>query len=70
VRHAPGQHSGPPSRYPRNFSHHPSTLEVFTWMSWRDRRLFVLSQTGLVEKFVDALVRVFYPVYPSRKAWC
>ncbi len=63
VRHAPGQHSGPQARYPRNISHHPSTLEVFTLMSWRDRRLFALSQAGLVEKFVDALVWVFYPVY-------
>jgi MFS family permease len=32
-------------------------------MSWGDRRLFALSQAGLVEKFVDALVWVFYPVY-------
>lgn len=50
-------------RYPSNVSSQPSTLEVFTLMSWRDRRLFALSQAGLVEKFVDALVWVFYPVY-------
>lgn len=50
-------------RYPSNISNHPSTWEVFTLMSWRDRRLFALSQAGLVEKFVDALVWVFYPVY-------
>lgn len=53
--------SGP--RYPSNIGSHPSTWEVFTLMSWRDRRLFALSQAGLVEKFVDALVWVFYPVY-------
>lgn len=51
------------SRYPNNISHHPSTWEVFTLMSWRDRRLFALCQAGLVEKFVDALVWVFYPMY-------
>ncbi|MFM2121078.1 MAG: hypothetical protein RL722_2546 [Pseudomonadota bacterium] len=41
----------------------PSTLEVFALMSWRDRRLVALCQAGLVEKFVDALVWVFWPVY-------
>ena len=53
--------SGP--RYPSNIGSHPSTWEIFTLMCWRDRRLFALSQAGLVEKFVDALVWVFYPVY-------
>ncbi len=50
-------------RYPRNISSAPGTWEVFTLVSWRDQRLFALSQAGLVEKFVDALVWVFYPVY-------
>lgn len=40
-----------------------STWEVFTLMSWRDRRLAAISQAGLVEKFVDALVWVIYPVF-------
>ncbi|MDO8414413.1 MAG: MFS transporter [Gallionellaceae bacterium] len=40
-----------------------STWEVFTLMSWRDRRLAALCQAGLVEKFVDALVWIFYPVF-------
>jgi MFS family permease len=40
-----------------------STWEVFALMSWRDRRLAAISQAGLVEKFVDALVWVIYPVY-------
>jgi MFS family permease len=64
ARHAAGaQTNESRPRYPRNISKHPSTLDVFTLMSWRDRRLFALSQAGLVEKFVDALVWVFYPVY-------
>lgn len=41
----------------------PSTWQIFTLMSWRDRRLLALSQAGLVEKFVDALVWVLYPVF-------
>ena len=32
-------------------------------MSWRDRRLFAISQAGLVEKFVDALVWALFPVF-------
>ena len=50
-------------RYPRNVSATPSTWEVFTLMSWRDRRLAAISQAGLVEKFVDALVWVIFPVF-------
>lgn len=50
-------------RYPQNIAAHPDTWSVFALMSWRDRRMFALSQAGLVEKFVDALVWVFYPVY-------
>ena len=44
-------------RYPQGVSEHPTTREVFALMSWRDPRLFAISQAGLVEKFVDALVR-------------
>ena len=40
-----------------------STAQVFARVSWRDARLFALSQAGHVEKFVDALVWVFYPVF-------
>lgn len=40
-----------------------TTRAVFLRMSWQDRRLAALCQAGLVEKFVDALVWVFWPVY-------
>ncbi len=50
-------------RYPTGMSERPSTREVFALMSWRDRRMAALCQAGLVEKFVDALVWVFWPVY-------
>jgi len=62
-KHAAGQMSGPTPRYPSNISATPTTLEVFTLMSWRDARMASVSQAGLVEKFVDALVWVFFPVY-------
>lgn len=63
ARHAPGSTQALRPRYPLNVSATPSTWEIFTLMSWRDKRLMALSQAGLVEKFVDALVWVFYPVF-------
>jgi MFS family permease len=65
IRHAAGKMALSP-RYPRNISTQPSTWEVFTLMSWRDKRLMAVCQAGLVEKFVDALVWVFYPVFLYR----
>ena len=50
-------------RYPQSMAEHPSTREVFALMSWRDKRLAALSQAGLVEKSVDALVWVILPVF-------
>ena len=41
----------------------PTTWEVFIWVSWQDRRMMAFSQAGLIEKFVDTLIWVFYPVY-------
>jgi MFS family permease len=44
-----------------------STRAVLWQMSGGDLRLMALSQAGLVEKFVDALVWVFVPVYLHRQ---
>ncbi|MEW5792490.1 MAG: MFS transporter [Pseudomonadota bacterium] len=63
ARFAAGKAGGPVARFPRNIADQPSTWEVFTLMSWRDRRMFALCQAGLVEKFTDAIVWVFYPVF-------
>lgn len=63
ARHRQSTAPHPMPRYPRNVSAAPGTWEIFTLMSWRDRRLAALCQAGLVEKFVDALVWVFYPVF-------
>ena len=53
-----------PYRYgSRSISNTPTTWEVFVWVSWRDRRMAAFSQAGLIEKFVDTLIWVFYPVY-------
>ena len=58
-----GKLTGPGARYPQGVSAQPSTWEMFTLMSWRDRRMAAFSQAGLVEKFVDALMWVIYPVW-------
>lgn len=55
--------SGPTARYPHVTTQSPSTWEMFTLMSWRDRRMAAFSQAGLIEKFVDALIWVIYPVW-------
>lgn len=62
-QHLPNQIVSLRPRYPRNISLQPTTWEIFTLMSWRDSRFFAINQAGLVEKFVDALVWVFFPVY-------
>lgn len=62
-RHRAGQSTGPVARFADPGAAEPSTWQVFALVSWRDRRLFAFSQAGLVEKFVDALVWVFYPVF-------
>lgn len=51
------------ARFPTDISEHPSTREVFTLVSFRHRTFSAISQAGCVEKFVDALVWGFYPVY-------
>jgi MFS family permease len=61
ARHATA--TGPRPRYPKGVSTRPTTWEMFTLMSWRDRRMAALCQAGLVEKFVDAWMWVIAPVW-------
>lgn len=63
ARHRDGTAVGPIPRYPTGLPAQPGTWDLFALMSWRDRRLAALSQAGLVEKFVDALVWVLYPAF-------
>ena len=63
ANHAKMGANGPLPRYARTTSDTPGTWEVFTLMSWRDKRMAALSQAGLVEKFIDALVWVFWPIF-------
>jgi hypothetical protein len=58
-----GTYKGPLPRFPDNVSEHPSSMEIFTLVSFRHRTFSALSQAGCVEKFVDALVWAFSPIY-------
>lgn len=62
-RHAGASSPAMRPQYAQQVSAHPTTAEIFALMSWRDRRMAALCQAGLVEKFVDALVWAFWPVY-------
>lgn len=66
-RHAAGNHGGPLPRYPTGVSDKPSSWEMFCLVSFRHRTFAMLSQAGLVEKFVDALVWAFYPAWLYRQ---
>ena len=61
--HKSGSHQGPLPRFPSNVPEHPSTFEIFKLVSFKHRNFVALSQAGCIEKFVDALVWVFYPVF-------
>ena len=61
--HDSGTHTGPRPRFPENVPAHPSTLEIFALVTFRHRTFAALSQAGCIEKFVDALVWAFFPVY-------
>jgi MFS family permease len=44
-----------------------STWHIFWLMTWHDKRMMAFSQAGLVEKFVDALVWIIWPLYMNQK---
>lgn len=51
------------TRYAKARSDAPTLREVFAVVTWRDSRLASVNQAGLVEKFVDVLVWVFFPAF-------
>ncbi len=67
AKHAPEAAQTIQPRYPTGISFTPTTGEIFALVSWRDKRLMAISQAGLVEKFVDALVWIFYPIFLYQK---
>jgi MFS family permease len=60
---ASGEYKGPMPRFPKDVPDNPSMMDIFALVTYRHKTFSALSQAGCVEKFVDALVWVFYPVY-------
>ncbi len=48
---------------PEDFPERPTMGQIFALVSFRHRTFAALSQAGCVEKFVDALVWAFFPVF-------
>jgi len=61
--HKAGEHKGPMPRFPEGVSENPGPSEIFALVSYRNKTFSALSQAGCIEKFVDALVWAFFPVY-------
>ncbi len=63
AEHKAGTHVGPKPRFPQGVPDEPSMGEIFALVSYRHRTFAALSQAGCIEKFVDALVWAFFPLY-------
>lgn len=61
--HARGVHEGPKPRFAEGLSDQPSGADVFRFVSYKHRTFSALTQAGCIEKFADALVWAFFPVY-------
>ena len=61
--HREGTHKGPKPRFPKGVPSAPTSGEIFKLVSFQNPTLSALSQAGMVEKFVDALVWAFYPLF-------
>ncbi|MFQ5951429.1 MAG: MFS transporter [Candidatus Geothermarchaeales archaeon] len=47
----------------RGLDRAPGFLSIFKWVSWKDPAMFAACQAGSIEKFVDTLVWVSFPIY-------
>ena len=62
-RHASGTHSGPRPRFADGLSEHPSSRQVFAYVSWRHPTFSALCQAGVANKVADTLLWVLFPLY-------
>ena len=61
---AEAHHKNTADSDPQEALHEQQSLaKLFVQASWHDKTLLALNQAGLVEKFTDALVWIFLPVY-------
>ena len=62
-RHASGTHCGPRPRFADGLSEHPTSRQVFAYVSWRHPTFSALCQAGVANKVADTLLWVLFPLY-------
>ena len=62
-RHARGTHAGRRPRYAEGLAEHPSSRQVFAYVSWRHPTFSALCQAGVANKVADTLLWVLFPLY-------
>ena len=62
-RHASGTHTGPRPRFAEGLAEHPTSRQVFAYVSWRHPTFSALCQAGVANKVADTLLWVLFPLY-------
>ncbi len=62
-RHADGKHQGLKPKFAEGLPAHPSSLQVFAFVSFRHATFSALCQAGVANKVADTLVWVLFPLY-------
>ncbi|MGC9162540.1 MAG: MFS transporter [Thiomonas sp.] len=62
-RHAEGTHQGAKPRFAGGLPAHPSSLQVFAFVSFRHPTFSALCQAGVANKVADTLLWVLWPLY-------
>ena len=62
-RHASGIHAGPRPRFADGLAEHPTSRQVFAYVSWRHPTFSALCQAGVANKVADTLLWVLFPLY-------
>jgi len=63
ARHKAAPNTATHQRFAKGLSDHPTALQVFRLVSYRNRDFMALSQAGHVEKYIDTAMWVLVPVY-------
>ncbi len=62
-RHASGTQQGPRPRFADGLPEHPTSRQVFAYVSWRHPTFSALCQAGVANKVADTLLWVLFPLY-------
>lgn len=62
-RHADGRHQGLKPKFAQGLPAHPTSLQVFAFVSFRHRTFAALCQAGVANKVADTLLWVLFPLY-------